>query len=46
MGKPKGKSNLENLRTDGNTKMELQEVGLGARTGLIGLRTGTGSGLM
>jgi len=46
MGKSKGKSNLENLHTNGNTKMDLQEVGLGVWTGLIGLWAGTGGGLV
>jgi hypothetical protein len=46
MGKPEGKRPLGRpaRRWEDNIKMDPQEVGGGARTGLIWLRTGTGGG--
>jgi len=46
MGKPEGKRPLGRpaRRWEDNIKMDPQEVGCGARTGLIWLRTGTGGG--
>jgi hypothetical protein len=43
---PEGKRSLERprLRWEDNIKMELQEIGWGALTGLIWLRIGTGGG--
>jgi hypothetical protein len=43
--KPEGKRSLgrPRCRWEDNIKMDLQEVGWGARTGLIWLRTGTGA---
>jgi len=45
-GKPEGKRPLgkRRLRWEDNIKMDLQEVGCGAWTGLIWLRKGTGGG--
>jgi hypothetical protein len=46
VGKTEGKRPLgiSRLRWEGNIKMDLQEVGWGAWTGLIWLRIGTGGG--
>ena len=46
VGKPEGKRPLGRTRHrwDSNIKMDLQEVGWGAWTGLIWLRIGTGGG--
>ena len=46
VGKPEGKRPLgrPRLRWNGNIKMNLQEVGWGAWTGLIWLTMGTGGG--
>jgi len=46
VGKPEGKRQLERprLRWEDNIKMNLQEVGWGARTGSSWLRIGTGGG--
>jgi hypothetical protein len=48
VGRPKGRRPLERPRRrwEDNIKMDLQEVGWGAWTGLIWLRTGTGGGLL
>jgi hypothetical protein len=48
VGKPEGKRPLERPRSKwvDNVKMDLQEVGGGAWTGLIWLRIGTGGGLL
>jgi hypothetical protein len=48
VGKPEGKRPLgrPRLRREDNIKMDLQEVGRGARTGLIWLRIGTGGGIL
>jgi len=47
-GRPEGRRSLviPRHRWEDNIKMDLQEVGLGAWTGLIWLRTGTGGGLL
>jgi hypothetical protein len=45
VGKPEGKRPL-GRGVDNNIKMDLQEVGCGAWTGLIWLRIGTGGGLL
>ena len=47
VGKPEGKRPLGRSRNKGenNIKMDLQEVGWGARTGLINLRIWTRGGL-
>jgi len=44
VGRPNGSRPLERprRRREGNIKKAIQEVGCGARTGLIWLRTGTG----
>jgi hypothetical protein len=46
--KPKGKKPLGRIKSirEDNIKMNLQEVGWGALTALIWLRTGTGDGLL
>jgi hypothetical protein len=46
VGKPDGKRPLatHRHRLEDNIKMDLQELGGGARTGLIWLRIGTGGG--
>jgi len=46
--KPEGKRQLlrSRRRWEDNIRMDLQEVGWGARTGLIWLRIGTGDGLL
>ena len=46
MGKPEGKRLLgrPRRRWEDNIKVVLQEVGWGAGTGLVWLRTGTGGG--
>jgi hypothetical protein len=48
VGKLKEKKILEDLRIDGRNdiKMDLQQTGWGAWTGLIWLRKGTGVGLL
>jgi hypothetical protein len=48
VGKPEGKRPLVRLRRSWKDiiKMDLQEVGCGAWTGLIWLRMGTGGGLL
>jgi hypothetical protein len=48
VGRPEGRRPLgrTGLRWEDNIKMDLQEVGLGAWTGLIWLRIGTGGGLL
>jgi hypothetical protein len=48
VGKPEGRRLLgrPNHRSEGNIKMDLQEVGWGAWTGLIWLRIGTGGSLV
>jgi hypothetical protein len=48
MGRPEGRRPLgrPRRRWEDNIKMDLQEVGLGAWTGLIWLRIGTGGGLL
>jgi hypothetical protein len=48
VGKPEGRRPLERPRGkwEYNIKMNLQEVGCGAYTGLIWLRIGTGGGLL
>jgi len=48
LGKPEGKRQLgrSRRRWEDNIKMDLQEVGCGAWTGLIWLRIGTGGGLL
>ena len=45
MGRPEGKRSLGRLRRrwEDNIKMNLHRVGLGAWTGLMWLRLGTGS---
>ena len=47
-GKPQGKKPIERHRRrwENNIKMDLKEVGLGACTGLIGHRIGTGGRLV
>jgi hypothetical protein len=47
VGKPEGRRPLERPRRkwEDNIKMDLREVGVGAQTGLIWLRIGTGGGL-
>ena len=46
VGKPEGKKTLgrHRRRWENNIKMDFQEVGWGAWTGLIWLKIGTGSG--
>jgi hypothetical protein len=48
VGRPEGRRPLgrPRRRWDDNIKMDLQEVGWGAWTGLIWLRIGTGGGLL
>jgi hypothetical protein len=48
VGRPEGRRPLgrPRLRWEDNIKMDLQEVGWGAWTGLIWLRIGTGGGLL
>jgi hypothetical protein len=48
VGKPKGRRSLgrPRRRWEDNIKMDLREVGWGARTGSIWLRIGTGGGLL
>jgi hypothetical protein len=48
VGRPEGRRPLgrPRRRREDNIKMDLQEVGLGAWTGLIWLRIGTGGGLL
>ena len=48
MGKPEGKRPLvrPRLSWEDNIKIDLQEVGCAAWTGLIWLRMGTGGGLL
>ena len=48
VGKPEGRRPLERSRNrwDYNIKMDLRAVGLGAWTGSIWLRIGTGGGLL
>jgi hypothetical protein len=48
LGKPEGRRPLERPRRrwEDNIKMDLQEVGRGAWTGLIWLRIGTDGGLL
>jgi hypothetical protein len=48
MGRPEGRRPLgrPRRRWEDNVKMNLQEVGWGAWTGLIWLRIGTGGGLL
>jgi hypothetical protein len=48
VGKPEGRRPLgkPRCRWEDNVKMDLQEVGWGAWTGLIWLRIGTGGGLL
>jgi hypothetical protein len=48
VGRPEGRRPLgrPRHRWEDNIKMELQEVGWGAWTGLIWLRIGTGGGLL
>jgi hypothetical protein len=48
VGRPEGRRPLgrPRLRWENNIKMDLQEVGWGAWTGLIWLRIGTGGGLL
>jgi len=48
MGKLEGEGPLgrSRRRSEDNIKLDLQEVGWGAWTGLIWLRTGTGGGLL
>ena len=48
MGKPEGKRPLgiPSRRWEENLKMDLQEVGWGAGTGLLWLRIGTGCGTL
>jgi hypothetical protein len=48
VGRPEGRRPLGRLRRrwEDNIKMDLQEVGCGAWTGLSWLRIGTGSGLL
>jgi hypothetical protein len=48
VGRPEGRRTLERPRRrwEDNVKMDLQEVGWGAWTGLIWLRIGTGGGLL
>jgi hypothetical protein len=48
VGRPEGRRPLETPRHrwEDNIKMDLQEVGWGAWTGLIWLRIGTGGGLL
>jgi len=46
-GNLRERDHLESLGVDGdNIKMDLQEVGLGAWSGLVWLRIGTGGGLL
>jgi hypothetical protein len=47
-GRPEGRRPLERPRRrwEDNVKMDLQEVGWGAWTGLIWLRIGAGGGLL
>jgi hypothetical protein len=48
VGRPEGRRPLgrPRCRWEDNIKMDLQEVGWGAWTGLIWLRIGTGGGLL
>jgi hypothetical protein len=48
VGKPEGKSpfGIPSRRWEDNTKMDLQEVGMGAWTGLLGFRIGTDDGTL
>jgi hypothetical protein len=48
VGRPEGRRPLgrPRRRWEDNIKMDLQEVGWGALTGLIWLRIGTGGGLL
>jgi hypothetical protein len=48
VGRPEGRIPLgrPRIRWEDNIKMDLQEVGWGAWTGLIWLRIGTGGGLL
>jgi hypothetical protein len=48
VGRPKGRRSLgrPRCRWEDNIKMDVQEVGWGAWTGLIWLRIGTGGGLL
>jgi hypothetical protein len=48
VGKPEGRRPLGRPRRkwEDNIKMDLQEVGVGAQTGLMWLRIGTGGGLL
>jgi hypothetical protein len=48
VGRPEGRRPLgrPRRRWEDNTKMDLQEVGAGAWTGLIWLRIGTGGGFL
>jgi hypothetical protein len=48
LGKPEGKRSLGRLtrRWEDNIEMDHKEVGWGAWTGLIWLRTGTGGGIL
>jgi hypothetical protein len=48
VGRPEGRRPVGRLRRrwEDNIKMDLQEVGWGAWTGLIWLRIGTGGGLL
>jgi hypothetical protein len=48
VGKPEGRSHLEDSRVDGRIilKWIFERLGVGAQTGLIGLRIGTGGGLL
>jgi hypothetical protein len=48
VGKPEGRRPPERPRRrwEDNIKMDLQRLGVGAQTGLIWLRTGTGGGLL
>jgi hypothetical protein len=48
MGRPEGRRPLERPRRrwEDNIKMDIQEVGWGAWTGLIWLSIGTGGGLL
>ena len=45
-GNPKGKRPLGKPKRGWEDKMDLQEVGWGAGTGLIWFRTGAGDGLL
>jgi len=46
VGKPKGKRPLGKPKRGWKDKMDLQEMGWGAGTGLIWFRTGAGDGLL